>query len=124
MIESKDQKITCEVLLTALRRNWRLSGAGKDAEMKEKELRLANPGSNANGKKCFLCGSTEHMKYQCPKYKETKGLSVPIPDAQLMDTRRKIVGKTLRMPTKGDLVGYLGSRNLMVKLRVDRSRYF
>ena len=52
-----------------------------------------------------------------------KGLSVPIPDAQLTDTRRKIVGKTLRMPTKGVLVRYLGSRHLVVKLRVDWLRY-
>ena len=58
-----------EALVTVCRVISRLSEAGKSAETKEKELSLANPGSNANGKKCFLCGSTEHMKYQCPKYK-------------------------------------------------------
>ena len=49
---------------------------------------------------------------------------MPIPDAQLMDTGRKIVGKTLRMPTKGVLAGYPGSRNPMVKPSVDWSTYF
>ena len=53
---------------------WRLRNAGKTAELKEKELSLANPGSFANGKKCFLCGSIEHMKYQCPKFKADKGV--------------------------------------------------
>ena len=70
LIESKDKEVTCEALLTVCRGIWRLSEAGKSTETKEKELSLANPGSFANGKKCFLCGSPEHMKYQCPKYKE------------------------------------------------------
>ena len=90
-----------------------MSKAGKTAQMKEKEFNLANTGSFANGTNCFLCGT-----------RMITVLNVPIPDAQLTDTGGKIVGKTLRMPTKGVLVGYLGSRHLMVKLRVDWSRYF
>jgi len=79
LIESREEEVTCEALVTVCRGIWRLSEAGKTAETKEKELSLANPGSNANGKKCFLCGSTEHMKYQCPKYKETKGVKCTYP---------------------------------------------
>ena len=73
MIEGKNQEVTYEALLTVLRVIWRLSGAGKDAEFKEKELNLANPRSFANGKTCFYCGSIDHMRCQCPKSKAGKG---------------------------------------------------
>ena len=41
--------------------------------MNKKELILANPESFANGKTRFLCGSTEHMKYPCLKFKADQG---------------------------------------------------
>ena len=52
-----------------------MSGAGKDADLKEKELSVADPGSFARGKRCFHCGFSEHMKYQCPKCKARKGVN-------------------------------------------------
>ena len=55
------------------------SKAGKPVESKEKELSLANPGSFANGKNCFHCGSIEHMKNRCPKYKENEGVKCIYP---------------------------------------------
>jgi hypothetical protein len=63
MIESKDDEFTCEDLLTQSRRIWRMSRAGKDADLKEKELSLADLGPFANGKNLFHYGSTEHMKH-------------------------------------------------------------
>ena len=42
----------------------------------------------------------------------------------LANTGRKIAGKNLRMPTKGVLAGYPGSRNLRVKPRVNWLKYF
>ena len=89
LIESKDEEVTCEALVRVYRGIWRLNEAGKTAEMKEKELSLANPGSFANGKKCFLCGSTEHMKHQCPKYKEDKGVKCTYPGCTAYGHRKE-----------------------------------
>ena len=73
MIESNDQEVIYEVLLTVLCVIWRLGSAGKDAEFKEKDVHLTNPRSFTSGKTCFYCGSTEHLKYQCSKFKAGKG---------------------------------------------------
>ena len=80
MIESRDKEVTCEELITVCHGIWRLSNVAKTSELKEKELSLANPGSFANEKKCFLCGSTEHMKYQCPKFKADEGVKCTYPE--------------------------------------------
>ena len=64
------------------------------------------------------------MKHQCWKYKEDKGVKCTHPGCTAYKYRKKIVGKTLKIPTKGVLAGYPGSRNLMVKPRVDWSKCF
>jgi len=90
LIESKDGEVTCEALVTVCRGScWRLNEAGKTAEMKEKELSLANPGSFAKSNKCFLCGSIEHMKHRCPKYKEDKGVKCAYPGCTVYGHRKE-----------------------------------
>jgi hypothetical protein len=79
LIENKDQEVTCNTLIEAMYRVWRVSNTGEEYDLKEKELSLANPRYFGEGKKYFHSGATYHTNYQYPNFKAYKWVKCDYP---------------------------------------------